>query len=247
MALYRAYLKSIDPQSPADDAGFTPGCALTQVDGHPLRDIIDWRWYSDGAVIEIGYVDCDGEEGSVTLEREAGEAWGFGFEKAIFDEVIQCKNACKFCFMRQLPDDARASLTLRDDDYRLSFLQGTFVTFTNLTAADEARIVEQSISPLRYSLHAVSPGVRRDIIGKNAPHGIEAAQHLLDAGIQLHAQIVLMPGVNDGEELARTLDWAYARPNIISVGIVPLGYTKHQSAFVESFNTPKRRGAFLRP
>lgn len=240
-----ARIAAIDPESPADDAGFTPGCALTAVNGHPLRDIIDWRWYADGPAIEVAYIDADGDEGTVELFREDGENWGFEFEKAVFDGVIQCCNACTFCFMRQLPDDARDSLTLRDDDYRLSFLQGTFVTFTNMSSEDEARIIRQNISPLRYSLHAASPDVRRAIIGKHADHGIETADRLLAAGIELHAQIVLMPGVNDGDELRRTLEWAYARPGILSVGIVPVGYTRHQTACVESFDTPQRARTVL--
>lgn len=231
-----AWIKEVLPGSPADDAGFTPGCGLTAVDGHPIRDAIDWRWYTDGYEIELSYIDTDGDCGTVVLERDEGEPWGFDFTKAIFDDLMLCRNACKFCFMRQLPEDARDTLTLRDDDYRLSFLQGTFVTFTNITPEDEKRIVEQFISPLRFSLHAISPEVRRDVIGRHAQRGIDVAEHLLDAGIQLHAQIVLMPGVNDGEELRKTLEWAYAHPGILSVGIVPLGFTKHQTSFEFSFN-----------
>jgi len=231
-----AWIKDVLPGSPADDAGFTPGCGLLAVDGHPIRDAIDWRWYTDDYEIELTYVDADGDTGTVVLEREEGETWGFDFTKAIFDDLMLCRNACKFCFMRQLPEDARDTLTLRDDDYRLSFLQGTFVTFTNIGPEDEERIIEQYISPLRFSLHAITPEVRRDVIGKHAPRGIEVAERLLEAGIQVHAQIVLMPGVNDGEELRRTLEWAYAHPGILSVGIVPLGFTKHQTSFEFSFN-----------
>lgn len=130
-----------------DDAGFEPGCYVTTVDGRPVRDLIDWRWLAADDVMELGYVDLDGDEGVVELEREEGEDWGFEFEGVVFDGVRQCRNACTFCFMRQLPDDMRSSLTLRDDDFRLSFLAGTFVTFTNLKPEDERRIVEQRISP----------------------------------------------------------------------------------------------------
>ena len=232
----RALIASVEAGSPADDAGFYAGCSITAVDGIPVRDIIDWRWMSAEDEIELSYIDGDGDEGSVTLERDGGEEWGIEFEGAIFDDVKLCRNACTFCFMRQLPDDVRPSLVLRDDDFRLSFLQGTFVTLTNLGAEDEARIVEQRISPLRVSLHAVTPEVRRGLIGKHAAHGIAALDRLLEAGIEVHAQIVLLPGVNDGEELDRTLAWAYARPNVKSIGIVPIGFTKHQTAFDKSFN-----------
>ena len=221
----RAEIAFVAPESPADDAGFEPGCFITTVDGEPVRDLIDWRWLSAEDEITVGYIDLDGEAGEVDLFRDEGEEWGFEFSGVVFDGVKQCRNACIFCFMRQLPDDMRASLTLRDDDFRLSFLAGTFVTFTNLSAEDEARIIEQHISPLRVSLHASNPEVRRRIIGKHAAHGI-------------HAQIVLMPDENDGEVLRETLEWAYARPGILDVCIVPLGFTKHQTCFTKSFDDP---------
>ena len=234
----RAEIAFVAPESPADDAGFEPGCLITTVDGEPVRDLIDWRWLSAEDEITVGYIDLDGEAGEVDLFRDEGEDWGFEFDGVVFDGVKQCRNACIFCFMRQLPDDMRASLTLRDDDFRLSFLAGTFVTFTNLSAEDEARIVEQHISPLRVSLHASNPEVRRRIIGKHAAHGIEVLDRLLAAGIEFHAQIVLMPDENDGEVLRETLGWAYARPGILDVCIVPLGFTKHQTCFTKSFDDP---------
>ena len=195
----RALVRAVAPLSPADDAGFEPDCSVTSVDGRPVRDLIDWRWLASDDVIELGYIDLDGEAGVVELEREPGEDWGLEFEGVVFDGVRQCRNACTFCFMRQLPGDVRPSLTLRDDDFRLSFLSGTFVTFTNLSAADEARILEQRISPLRVSLHASNPEVRRRIIGRHAAHGLDALDRLLAAGIEFHAQIVLMPDENDGD------------------------------------------------
>ena len=234
----RALVIAVAPDSPADDAGFEPGCYVTTVDGRPVRDLIDWRWLAADDVMELGYVDLDGDEGVVELEREEGEDWGFEFEGVVFDGVRQCRNACTFCFMRQLPDDMRSSLTLRDDDFRLSFLAGTFVTFTNLKPEDERRIVEQRISPLRLSLHVADPEVRRRMIGKHAQHGVDVLERLLEAGIEFHAQIVLVPDQNDGAVLEDTLAWAYARPGILDVCIVPLGFTKHQSVFDRSFNDP---------
>ncbi|MEC4272510.1 DUF512 domain-containing protein [Adlercreutzia sp. R25] len=234
-----ARIVAVEPETPADDAGFEAGCYLTSVDGRPLRDIIDWRWLASDDVISVGYIDLDGEVGEVELEREPGEDWGFAFDGVLFDPVKLCRNACVFCFMRQLPGDVRPSLVLRDDDFRLSFLSGTFVTLTNLTPEDEARIVEQHISPLRVSLHASNPELRRRMIGRHADHGLAALGRLLDAGIEAHAQIVLMPGVNDGDALRETLEWAWKRPGLGGVGIVPLGFTKHQTALQESFTTPE--------
>ena len=241
----RAVIAEVAPESPADDAGFTPGCIITSVDGHPVRDMIDWRWLSADDAIELGYIDTDGDAGVVELERYEGEEWGIEFEGVVFDGVKQCRNACIFCFMRQLPDDMRPSLTLRDDDFRLSFLSGTFVTFTNLSDEDEARIIEQHISPLRLSLHASNPEVRRRIIGRHAGRGIEVLEHLLAAGIEFHAQIVLMPDENDGDVLIETLNWAYERPGILDVCIVPLGFTKHQTCFTKSFNDPQSAKAAM--
>lgn len=234
----RALVRTVVPESPADDAGFEAGCVVTSVDGHPVRDIIDWRWLAADDEINLGYIDLDGDAGEIELVREPGEEWGFEFEGVVFDGVKQCRNACIFCFMQQLPDDMRPSLTLRDDDFRLSFLSGTFVTFTNLSSEDEARIIEQHISPLRVSLHASNSDVRRHLIGRHAQHGLEVLDRLLAAGIEFHAQIVLMPDENDGAVLEETLHWAYARPGILDVCIVPLGFTKHQSKFDRSFNDP---------
>lgn len=234
-----ARIVAVEPETPADDAGFEAGCYLTTVDGRPLRDIIDWRWLASDDVIAVGYIDLDGEAGEVELGREPGEDWGFTFDGVLFDTVKLCRNACVFCFMRQLPEGVRPSLVLRDDDFRLSFLSGTFVTLTNLAPEDEARIIEQHISPLRVSLHASEPELRRRMIGRHADHGLAALDRLLAAGIKAHAQIVLMPGVNDGDALRETLEWAWERPNINGVGIVPLGFTKHQTALHESFTTPK--------
>jgi putative radical SAM enzyme (TIGR03279 family) len=234
-----ARIEHVVPESPADDAGFAPGVLVTSVNGEPLRDIIDWRWLSADDEITVGYIDLDGDAGEVELWRDEGEEWGFEFDGVVFDSIKLCRNACVFCFMRQLPEGLRPSLTLRDDDYRLSFLSGTFVTLTNLTPADEERIIAQHLSPLRVSLHAIDAAVRREMIGKHAAHGIDALDRLLDAGIEFHAQIVLCPGLNDGDILKQTLEWAYRRPGILNVGIVPLGYTKHQSRFLESFNKPE--------
>lgn len=234
-----AKVASVEEGSPAYDAGFEPGCVVVSVDGCAVRDVIDWRWLSAGDEIDLGYVDNDGDRGTILLERDLDEDWGFGFEGLIFDGVRTCRNACTFCFMRQLPEGMRPSLSLRDDDFRLSFLTGTFATLTNLREADVERIVEQRLSPLRVSLHAVDACVRRALIGRHAEDGIANLERLLDAGIAFDAQVVLVPGANDGAVLDETLEWAYARPGIRNIGIVPLGFTDHQRAFDRSFDAPE--------
>ncbi len=234
-----ARVASVEAGSPAWDAGFEAGCVVTAVDGQAVRDVIDWRWLAADGEVELSYVDNDGDAGTVVLEREPGEDWGLSFDGVIFDGVRTCRNACTFCFMRQLPEHMRPSLSLRDDDFRLSFLTGTFATLTNLREADVERIVAQRLSPLRVSLHAVDAQVRRALIGRHAEEGIANLERLLAEGIEFDAQVVLVPGRNDGAVLDETLAWAYARRGIRNVGVVPLGFTAHQCAFDESFDEPQ--------
>lgn len=240
-----ATIASVDPEGPAALAGLEAGMRITHVNGRELRDIIDWDWESDGFEVELDGVAWEGtpEEFEFTceVERAWGQDWGLTFDGVVFDGMRLCRNDCSFCFMKMLPKGMRRTLYLRDDDYRLSFLQGNFVTLTNLSDADVARIVEFSLSPLNVSLHAVSPEVRARLIGRNAARGIEALEQILEGGIEVHAQIVLLPGENDGEELRRTLDFVEARPLITSLGIVPLGYTRFQDSFSWSFSSDPAR------
>lgn len=228
----RAVIAHVDEGSPAQRAGLEPGMALTHVEGEPLRDIIDWRWWADGFSVEVTLED--GRQ--AVLERDLGQGWGIEFEDVVFDGLMTCVNACTFCFMRMLPKGMRETLYVRDDDYRLSFLQGNFVTLTNLGDDDVERIVERDLQPLHVSLHAVSPDVREALMGRNAQRGLDVLEQLLSAGIRVHTQIVVVPHVNDGAELARTLAWVEARPQVLSCGIVPLGYTKYQDRFTSSFS-----------
>jgi putative radical SAM enzyme (TIGR03279 family) len=219
------------------------------VDGAPLCDAIDWYWLSSEESIElaVGVKELKGTHNLTPpltpltryqLTRTQGEGWGIEFASPVFDGVRTCKNACVFCFMGMLPKGMRPSLYLRDDDYRLSFLQGNFVTLTNLDAADVERIVRYQLSPLHVSLHAVRPAAREKLMGKNQARGLEVLQDLLAQGIEVHAQIVLVPGLNDGAELTATLSWIKQHPGIRSVGIVPYGYTRY-AKLQGSYNNPK--------
>jgi putative radical SAM enzyme (TIGR03279 family) len=207
------------------------------VNGQPMEDIITWRWEADGSVAELTVFDpADGEEYLCELEREPGQDWGVEFTDVLFDGIRTCVNACQFCFMAMLPKDARASLMLRDDDYRLSFLQGNFVTLTNVSDEDVERIITCRLEPMNVSIHAVSPEVRVPLIGRHAMRGMEVLERLCDAGIEIHGQIVLCAGINDGAELERTLAWVEAHPQVTSLAIVPLGYTKYSKRFSSSFS-----------
>ena len=232
-----AWVARVEEGSPAWDAGIEPGMRIVTVNGVEPRDIIDWRWEADGGWCDLEVFDpTDGTTASCELEREPGEDWGIEFTDVLFDGIRTCLNACVFCFMAMLPKEARATLTLRDDDYRLSFLQGNFVTLTNVTAEDVERIITCGLEPMNVSIHAISADVRRKMIGAHAARGVEVLEALCEAGVEVHAQIVLCPGINDGEELHRTLDWVEKRANITSLAIVPMGYTKHSKRFDRSFS-----------
>ncbi len=236
-------VSAVDRDSPAARAGLRPGDVIVCADGHELRDVIDWRWYSDGPEVTLAVRHGDGSLShdtphSLTLSRDGGQSWGIEFADVVFDGVRTCSNRCTFCFMTQLPRGLRSSLYVRDDDYRLSFLQGNFVTLTNLTDEDVARMIEQRLSPLHVSIHAVTPSVRERLVRARDDDALLRFDQLLEAGIDMHVQIVLVPGVNDGDELDVTLRWLAEREGVLSVGVVPLGFTRHQSVFTRSYNDP---------
>ena len=229
-----AGIKSVIAGSVADKAGIKAGEYVHSVKGEPVPDYIDWLWESDGTELELEITNKEGKTRPVVLQRDSlQENWGIVFDEIIFDGVHTCKNDCVFCFMRQLPATARKTLCLRDDDYRLSFLQGNFITLTNLQEEDKQRIITQRISPLRLSFHAASDKARQRLMGKKHAAALTNFDELLEAGIDFHVQIVLVPGVNDGEELEKTL--AYLKDSkrlshILSVGIVPLAFTNFAPA-----------------
>jgi len=241
-------LLSVDPRGPAGRAGLQPGDVVVAANGRRLRDVIDWRWESDEASVEIEFeraAQGRRERQSALLARGPGEAWGMDFEYLVFDGIRTCVNRCVFCFLDQLPAGLRSSLYLRDDDYRLSFLKGNFITLTNLDDADVTRIAEQRLSPLYVSLHAVDPGVRARLLCASEDRALQCFDELVAAGIDLHVQIVLVPEVNDGAELERTLCWLAQRETVRSVGVVPLGYTAHQKRFSRSYGDPYQAAEVL--
>ena len=232
-----AWVAAVEEGSPAWEAGIEPGMRVVTVNGVAPRDIIDWRWEADGGVCELTIFDPrDDTTTPCELWREPGQDWGIEFTDVLFDGIRTCVNACQFCFMAMLPPEARPTLTLRDDDYRLSFLQGNFVTLTNVSDEEAERIVACGLSPMNVSIHAITPEVRRSLIGRRADRGIEVLERLLAGGIEVHAQIVLCPGINDDAELEATLSWVEERPSITSLAIVPLGYTKHSRRFSRSYS-----------
>jgi putative radical SAM enzyme (TIGR03279 family) len=234
-------IESLTQGSPGERADLQAGDTLLTADGQPLRDVIDWQWLADGVEVRVRYLRGSATEATTVLRRQTGEPWGVSFAETVFDGVRTCDNRCAFCFMTQLPKGLRKALYVRDDDYRLSFLQGNFVTLTNLSDDDVVRITEQRLSPLYVSLHTVDPEIRQQLVCARDDCALERFDELLGAGIELHVQIVLVPGVNDGVALDQSLTWLAEREGVLSVGIVPLGYTAHQQRFAASYES--RRAA----
>ncbi len=233
---------------PAYRAGLRAGDVVVSANGHLLRDVIDWRWESDAASVRIEFKRGKSHmapKESAVMTREPNERWGLEFDRQVFDGIRTCTNRCAFCFIDQLPPGLRDSLYVRDDDYRLSFLHGNFITLTNVDEGEMTRIIDQRLSPLYVSLHAVDSDVRRKLLCPREDSALQHLDSLLGHGIELHVQIVLVPGVNDGPVLERTLRWLRDRPGVSSVGVVPLGYTRHQNRFASSYGEPQEAAAVL--
>lgn len=210
--------------------GLEAGDRIVAVNGRTLRDELDFRFLTSDEELTLLIRKKNGEEQAFEVDKDPEEPVGVTFVHPIFDNVKTCKNNCKFCFVRQIPKEMRKGLHVRDDDYRMSFLYGNFISLTNLTPEDWDRLLEQRLSPLRVSVHTTDPALRQELMrNPEAALIMENLRRLSGMGIQLHAQIVLLKGVNDGEHLLRTLgDLDSLGPNMVSVGVVPAVYTRYR-------------------
>ena len=206
-------------------AGIKAGDAILEIDGRALRDAVDYQFLAAEPEITARFRKANGAEDLVVFEKHPDEDLGLAFERATWDGVTVCDNQCFFCFLKGLPKGLRKPLYLKDDDYRLSFLHGNFVTLTNLTEADWARLEEQRLSPLNVSVHATDAALRRRLLGNpRAPDVLAQLERLGALGLRAHTQIVLTPGVNDGEALERSLrDLTALHPTVQTVSVVPVG------------------------
>jgi putative radical SAM enzyme (TIGR03279 family) len=221
-------IQTVTPGSVADQMDVIAGDRLLAVNGHLLRDIIDYSFHTasdDELLLEVA--KADGEVWEMEIEREPGESLGLTFAAP---EPARCRNNCVFCFVHQLPKGLRKPLYVKDEDYRLSFLNGNYVTLANLKPAELRRIIKQRLSPLYISVHATNPALRERLLGTpGIPPILEQLRQLADARIGMHTQVVLCPGLNDGPELERTVaDLAGLYPAVQSLAIVPLGLTRHR-------------------
>ncbi len=210
-----------------DEIGIEPGDRILKVNNHPLRDILDFQFYAseEEVILEI---ERNGEIHICEVERDFDESWGISFTEPTNDGIYVCENACPFCFIKQIPRGMRRSLYVMDDDYRHSMLHGSFVTLTNLTEADWERIEEQRLGPMHVSVHATNPELRAQLVGNpKGAHILDDLARLERAGIDYHTQLVLCPGVNDGEEMDRSIrDLLNCGPHLRSIAAVPVGLTR---------------------
>ena len=218
----------ISPDSIAEDLELSVGDEILSVNGHLIHDIVDWRFYINEEEVELSIIH-NGTPEIFEIEKDYDDDLGIEFNEILFDKLKVCGANCMFCFERQLPKNMRKSLYLRDDDYRLSFLNGNFITLANLQESDIDRIIEQHLSPLYVSVHCVDEELREKIIGRKFKPFMETIKELTENGISLHTQVVACPGVNDGEKLVETIDTlGEFFPNILSLAVVPVGLTKHR-------------------
>lgn len=223
-----AIVSGVTEDSIADELGIEAGDELISIDNTKMLDMIDYNFLCKSDFLTLEIKKQNGETEIIELEKDYDEELGIIFESAVFDRVKPCLNHCIFCFVDQQPEGLRETLYVKDDDYRLSYLQGTYITLTNLTDADRERIKRMHLGPFYVSVHTTNPELRVKMLkNPNAGKALENLNWFRKNKIPFHAQIVLCPGYNDGEELERTLsDLAKLKNTVLSVAIVPVGVTQ---------------------
>ncbi len=220
---------NVDKTSPAR-GHVRAGDMLLAINGHEIEDVLDYRYWSYEERLTLTIRRPDGSEHTVKVRKEPGEDLGLDFDEYLMDKPWGCSNRCVFCFVDQLPCGMRHSLYFKDDDARLSFLTGSYITLTNLSEREFERICALRISPINVSVHATNPALRARLMGNpRAADILTPLKRLADAGITINCQVVCCPGWNDGEELSRTMrELAELYPGVYSVSIVPVGLTMHR-------------------
>ena len=224
-------ITGVEPESAAAELEIVPGDRLLAIDGQEIEDIFDYRFYTGDSYLEMRIAKADGEEWLLEIEKEPEEDLGLRFETGLMDEYRSCRNKCVFCFIDQMPPGMRETLYFKDDDSRLSFLQGNYITLTNMSEKDFERIIRFHLAPINISVHATDPALRCQMLNNRfAGDVLTKMQALYEAGIEMNGQIVLCPGLNDGAQLDRTIgDLARFLPHMRSLSVVPVGLTKYRS------------------
>ena len=228
--IYPGVILRVLKGSIAEELDLVPGDKILKVNDTAMRDIIDFSFAMAEEEIELLVEHADGTQEIIAFDKDYDEELGVEFERAVFDGIRACANHCYFCFVDMIAPDMRHSLSVKDDDYRLSFLYGNFVTLTNMGAADFDRIKRLHLSPLYVSVQCTNPVLRAEMLRyKRAENILGQLERLEEAGAEYHTQVVLCHGLNDGEELERTIrDITARRPHALSLAIVPVGLTKHR-------------------
>ena len=226
-----AVVKAIAPGSPAEKAMIKPGDTLRKINGNIIGDFLDYKFHSYESRLLVELKNARGKLKFVRLRKSEGADLGIEFDTFLMDDERSCVNKCIFCFIDQLPKGMRKSLYYKDDDVRLSFLQGNYITLSNLTDYDVKRIIKLNISPINVSIHSTNPKLRAFMLGgRRKDTGLKAFKALADANITLNCQIVCCPGINDGRHLDETMLYLLKLGFCInSVSIVPVGLTKHRA------------------
>ncbi len=233
-------IKRVYKESMAEEMGIEPGDRLLRINDNEIEDIIDYKYHLTDEYLEIELLKADGEHRIVEIEKEYDDDLGIEFENPIIDEVKSCRNKCVFCFIDQLPPDMRPSLYFKDDDFRLSFLQGNYITLTNMSERDIDKIIKYRISPINISVHTTDSELRKKMLNNRfAGNILDILTKLATNNIEMNCQIVLCPGLNDKEELDNTVrDLGGLSNSIDSVAIVPVGLTAYREGLqkIEPFN-----------
>lgn len=223
-------ISGVRKNSLAEVAGFVAGDKLLSVQGVQVKDIIELSFYTSDYEVDLEVENADGQRRQIHIDKYPDEDLGLEFDSAVFDKVATCYNNCIFCFVDQMIPGMRPGLYVRDDDYRLSFLYGNFITLTNLKEEDFQRIIQTHMTPLYVSVHATDAKVRCEMMhNRFAGELMEKLERLFAADIQVHTQIVCCPGYNDGEVLAKSFADLYSKyPHVLTMAVVPVGITKHR-------------------
>lgn len=223
-------IASVAPESIAQELGMEAGDRLLSVNGQRIEDVFDYQYLTEDEYIEVLVEKPDGEQWLLQIDKEADEDLGIVFENGLMDDYRSCHNKCIFCFIDQMPKGMRETLYFKDDDSRLSFLQGNYVTLTNMSEHDMERIVRYRLSPINISFQTTNPQLRcRMLNNRFAGEALKKVDLLYEAGIEMNGQIVLCKGVNDGEELERSIrDLTGYLPHLRSVSVVPVGLSKYR-------------------
>lgn len=219
-------IKDVTAGSPADKAGIKPLEILLSLNGNEIVDVLDYRFYQNEREVAVELMNRNGEKRSVTVKKDEYDELGLEFETYLMDKQHSCRNKCIFCFIDQLPKGLRESLYFKDDDSRMSFLFGNYITLTNLTEHELERIIKLHISPINVSVHTTDPELRVKMMGNRfAGESLKALWRLCEAGIKVNCQLVLCPGWNDGAALEKSLCDLIKYPSVASIACVPVGLT----------------------